>query len=92
VRDYLQGQVKGAVDDYWPRVIVSYATGTRDKSHGYKSDLDGDGCGLGMQYLNLVVRHLERAGIPSFSGLHVAGGNNWVSVASRLEGEISRSD
>ena len=58
--------------------MISYATGTRN-------GLDGVGCGLGMQYCHLVARHLERAGIPCFTGLHVAGGYNWVSNTGSLE-------
>ena len=53
--------------------MISYATGMR-------AGLDGDGCGLGMQYCHLVARRLERAGISSFTGLHVEGGYNWVSI------------
>jgi hypothetical protein len=72
VRNYLQSLIRGPVNDFSPKVMISYATGTR-------TGLDGEGCGLGMQYCHLVARHLERAGISSFTGLHVEGGYNWVS-------------
>eukprot|EP00621_Florenciella_sp_RCC1693_P013335 CAMPEP_0182553060 /NCGR_PEP_ID=MMETSP1323-20130603/49293_1 /TAXON_ID=236787 /ORGANISM="Florenciella parvula, Strain RCC1693" /LENGTH=767 /DNA_ID=CAMNT_0024764773 /DNA_START=15 /DNA_END=2318 /DNA_ORIENTATION=- len=46
VRNYFQSQIGGSVQEYWPEVIISYATGTRD-------DLDGEGCGPGMMYCHL---------------------------------------
>ena len=81
VRDYMQSLVRGPVDEYWPKVMISYATGTRDLKRGYECDLDGDGCGPGMQYANLLARALDRRGISCFSGLHVAGGQNWRQVS-----------
>ena len=81
VRDYMQSLVRGPVEDFWPKVMISYATGTRDLKRGYECDLDGDGCGLGMQYANLLARALDRGGISCFSGLHVAGGQNWRQVS-----------
>ena len=74
MRNYLQSLIRGPVNNFSPKVMISYATGMRD-------GLDGDGCGLGMQYCHLVARHLERAGISSFAGLHVEGGHNWQSSA-----------
>jgi len=65
------------VDEYWPEVIISYATGTRMTWSGYSSDLDGEGCGPGMMYGHLIIRYLTRAGIPCFTGLYVEGGYNW---------------
>ena len=85
VRNLCQSQVDRPIEEYWPRVIISYATGTRDKWHGHEQDLNGEGCGLGMQYCQIVVRQLERAGIQCFSGLHVAGGNNWRIYFEKLQ-------
>ena len=82
VRDYMQSLVRGPVEDFWPKVMISYATGTRDLKRGCERDLDGDGCGPGMQYANLLARALDRRGISCFSGLHVAGGQNWRQVKS----------
>ena len=73
VRDYMQSLVRGPVDEYWPKVMISYATGRR-------AGLDGEGCGLGMKYAYLLARSLDRHGISCFSGLHVAGGQNWRQV------------
>ena len=83
VRDYMQSLVHGPVENFWPKVMISYATGTRNLNHGYERDLDGDGCGLGMQYAHLVARALDRRGVECFSGLHVAGGDNWRQVCTR---------
>ena len=47
VRDYMQSLVRGPVEEFWPKVMISYATGTRDLKRGYECDLDGDGCGPG---------------------------------------------
>jgi len=77
VRDYMQSQIDRSVRKYWPEVIISYATGTR-------KDLDGEGCGPGMMFCHLVVRHLARAGIPCFTGLHVEGGYNWHMYFEKL--------
>ena len=54
VRDYFQSQIGRSVDEYWPRVIISYATGTRVQGLGHPTDLDGEGCGPGMMYTHLV--------------------------------------
>jgi len=78
VRNLCQAQVDRPIDEYRPRVIISYGTGTRH-------NLDGEGCGLGMQYCQIVVRQLERVGIQCFSGLHVAGGNNWRIYFEKLQ-------
>ena len=67
VRDYMQSLVPGPINEFWPKVMISYATGRR-------TGLDGEGCGLGMQYAHLLARTLNRHGISCFSGLHVAGG------------------
>ena len=75
VRDYMQSLVRGPVDEYWPKVMISYATGRR-------AGLDGEGCGLGMKYAYLLARSLDRHGISCFSGLHVAGGQNWRQARS----------
>ena len=84
VRNYFQSQIRGPVDEYWPEVIISYATGTRNKWTGYSHDLDGEGCGPGMMYCHLLVRQLARAGIPCFTGLHVEGGYNWHVYFDKL--------
>lgn len=73
-RDYCQSLVPGPVADYWPKVMISHATSHRD-------GLDGEGCGLGMQYASLVVRSLTRGGVSCFSGLHVTAGQDWVGPA-----------
>ena len=73
VRDYMQSLVRGPVEEFWPKVMISYATGRR-------AGLDGEGCGLGMKYAYLLARSLDRRGISCFSGLHVAGGQNWRQV------------
>ena len=51
---------------------------------GHSCDLDGEGCGPGMMYCHLVVRHLTRAGIMCFTGLHVEGGYNWHVYFEKL--------
>ena len=89
VRNYFQSQNggsdgKGSVDEYWPEVIISYATGTRMTWSGHSHDLDGEGCGPGMMYCHLIVRYLSRAGIPCFTGLHVEGGYNWHVYFEKL--------
>lgn len=77
-RNFCQSLVQGRTKSYWPRVMISYATGSRDK-------IDGEGCGLGMQYCHLIARHLDRGGISCFSGLHVSGGQDWKVYFEKLE-------
>ena len=78
VRNYLQSLVRGPIGEFMPKVMISYATGMR-------KGLDGEGCGLGMQYCHLVARYLDRAGISCFTGLHVAGGYNWRMYFEKLK-------
>ena len=61
----------------WPEVLVSYGTGTRE-------GLDEPGCGPGMYFCQAVVSELEKAGISTFSGLHVGAGTDWRIFLQKL--------
>lgn len=58
----LLGRYRHDVDEYYPPVIVSYATGTRYR--------DTPGNGPGMYYASKVIVSLKAEGIDAFSGLH----------------------
>eukprot|EP00618_Florenciella_parvula_P012279 CAMPEP_0119509946 /NCGR_PEP_ID=MMETSP1344-20130328/29068_1 /TAXON_ID=236787 /ORGANISM="Florenciella parvula, Strain CCMP2471" /LENGTH=829 /DNA_ID=CAMNT_0007546829 /DNA_START=354 /DNA_END=2839 /DNA_ORIENTATION=+ len=73
VRNHMQSLVPAAaISEYAPKVMISY-------SNGHRVGLDGEGCGLGMQYARLVASTLDRSGIPCFSGLHqsVSAEQSW---------------
>jgi hypothetical protein len=82
VRAAMQSRVKGAIDDYYPPVLVSYATGSRQ-------GVDAPGCGPGMLYAQAVVDELGKAGLGSFTGLHVGAGVDWHVFVEKLSGRFS---
>jgi len=55
--------------EWFPRVAISYATGTRK--------IDAKGSGPGMCWAARVIQALNNAGIDCASGLHVPPGANW---------------
>ena len=69
VRDSMQHLIKGQLDIYYPPVLISYATGTRDTKHGHERDVDAPGCGPGMAYCMSVCHQMDARGIDTFSGL-----------------------
>ena len=71
------------IDEYYPSVLVSYATGSRTAAG------DAPGCGPGMLYAQAVVEELHQAGVPSFSGLHVPAGTDWHVFVEKLSGRFS---
>mmetsp|Transcript_61852 Transcript_61852/g.170262 ORF Transcript_61852/g.170262 Transcript_61852/m.170262 type:complete len:2071 (-) Transcript_61852:610-6822(-) len=64
--------------EFYPKVMISYATGTR-------KGLDERGNGLGMQYCKLLVQKLERKGIPCFTGMHAQAGDNWKMYYDKVQ-------
>jgi len=69
--------------DYYPPVVVSYATGTRN--------MDTKGNGPGMYYASRLIHSLKAKGIDSFSGLHVPPGVNWRIFFDKLDGADSKA-
>jgi hypothetical protein len=78
----MQATVTGDLHDYYPKVLVSYATGNR-------KDVDAPGCGPGMFYAKAVVDELLKVGVNTFSGLHVPLGVDWEVFIEKLNSRFS---
>ena len=65
-------------EEYYPEVVLSYATGRREQ--------DCPGAGPGMYHAAGLVRILHECGLQSFSGLHVPVGVDWKVFMLRLKG------
>lgn len=83
LRRYMQGLVKGNVEQFYPKVCISYATGRRE-------DVDAPGCGPGMFYASSIAHTLTTEnGIDVFTGLHVPAGEDWHVFLDKLSGRFS---
>ena len=82
VRAHMQAFVVGAVDSFYPKVLVTYAT-------GHRKGKDASGCGLGMKFAKMIVDALQGAGIDTFSGLHVGVGTDWKVFLDKLGGRFA---
>ena len=65
-------------EEYYPEVVLSYATGRREQ--------DCPGAGPGMYHAAGLVKVLHACGLQSFSGLHVPAGVDWKVFMLRLKG------
>ena len=65
-------------EEYYPEVVLSYATGRREQ--------DCPGAGPGMYHAAGLVRILHECGLQCFSGLHVPVGVDWKVFMLRLKG------
>lgn len=73
-------QLSGAhIDDFFPEVVISYATGPR-------AGLDEPKTGPGMVYAAEFALRLHDAGIATFSGLSIPPGENWKIILLRVAG------
>jgi hypothetical protein len=69
---------------FYPKVIVSYATGRRENH-------DTLGAGPGMSYASLVIQTLFKNGCPCISGLMIPAGTNWETYFLRIGGSRSQA-
>jgi hypothetical protein len=69
---------------FYPKIIVSYATGQR-------RNFDMLGSGPGMWYASLVIQSLFKKGYPCISGLMIPAGMNWEIFILRIAGSRSRA-
>ena len=69
--------MEGDFCDYYPEVVITYATGKRD-------GVDADGSGLGLLYTRLVAQGLHSHGISSFSLAHVPVGTNRTLLIDKM--------
>lgn len=73
------------IDDFYPEVVISYATGTR-------AGLDEEKTGPGMVYAAEMAHRLHDAGIQTFSGLSIPPGQDWEIILLRLAGRRTPGD
>ena len=78
LQQQIQNRVPTDFDHFYPKVIISYATGWRPTS-------DVEGAGPGMFIAAAVIEALFKSEIPCFSGLMTQAGNNWEEYFLRLE-------
>jgi hypothetical protein len=85
VKSYVRSLIpeSTAFDEYYPEVVLSYATGRREQ--------DCPGAGPGMYYAAGVVRILHECGLQCFSGLHVPVGRDWKVFMLRLKGRLANA-
>jgi hypothetical protein len=75
-------KVKGSMHEFYPEVVLSYASGRRLG--------DAEGTGPGFVHAFQVITLLEEHGIECFSGLHVPAGGDWKSFYLRLIGDEAK--
>eukprot|EP00937_MAST-01D_sp_MAST-1D-sp2_P003748 g3748.t1 len=82
VRQRMQAMVRGDINDYYPSVLITYATGRR-------KGVDDEGTGPGMYYALWLAMMLQQHGVDCFSGLHVPAGCDWRVFIDKLGGRFS---
>ena len=85
VKSYVRSLIpeSTAFDEYYPEVVLSYATGRREQ--------DCPGAGPGMYYAAGIVRILHECGLQCFSGLHVPVGRDWKVFMLRIKGRLANA-
>ncbi len=75
----IRALVKGDIKNFYPEVILSYASGRRPG--------DAEGTGPGFVQAFQFVTLLRENGYDCFTGLHVPAGGNWETFFLRLDGD-----
>jgi hypothetical protein len=84
LKSQVRGMVDGDIDDFYPEVVVSYASGRRP-------DVDAEGTGPGFVQAFHFIKLLKQNGHQCFSGLHVPVAENWKIFMLRLRGEDAKA-
>ena len=71
-------------EDYFPAIILSYASGRRPD--------DCEGSGPGVVYVMGLAEFLHERGLRCFSGLQVPPGEDWETFMLRLTGENGKRE
>ncbi len=79
----VRNMVKGHFKDFYPEVVLSYASGRRP------GDAEGTGPGF-VQAFQFITLLLEN-GYECFSGLHIPPGENWETFFLRLNGDKAKA-
>jgi hypothetical protein len=87
-----------AFDEFYPKVVVSHATGRRRDPSVARSKWtakvgwsDCAGAGPGMFYAAGFLEVLHQCGLQCFSGLHVPAGVDWEVFMLRLKGRHAKA-
>ena len=90
VRQAMRALVKGSIETFWPKAIVTYATDRRKNPNG--EFIDAEGTGPGMLLAQWVATVLDMNGVSCFSGLCAGGGSNWKIFHDKLGGPHSQCE
>ncbi len=83
VKAKVRNMVIGPTKDFYPEVVLSYASGRRPG--------DAEGTGPGFVHAFQVITLLQKYGHDCFSGLHVPAGGNWETFFLRLVGDKAKA-
>ena len=83
VHQQIQKLITTDFNKFYPKVIISYASGRRSRS-------DVSGAGLGLYKAAEVIKALFKSEIPCFSGLMTQAGKNWHEYFLRLDHKNAR--
>ena len=76
--------------DFYPSIVLSYASGRRTKRKDAADDCEGSGPGV--MYAMGLMEFLHERGLQCFSGLQVPPGVDWETFMLRLTGENGKRE
>jgi hypothetical protein len=77
-------------EDWYPPLVVTYASGRRTNRKGVADDCEGSGPGV--MYAKGLMEFLHERGLQCFSGLQVPAGVDWETFMLRLTGENGKRE
>eukprot|EP00900_Chrysochromulina_parva_P004352 jgi/Chrpa1/13918/Chrysochromulina_OHIO_Genome00022683-RA len=76
--------------DFYPSIVLSYASGRRTNRKDAADDCEGSGPGV--MYAKGLMEFLHERGLQCFSGLQVPPGVDWQTFMLRLTGENGKRE
>ena len=77
-------------EDWYPSLVVTYASGRRTNRKGVADDCEGSGPGV--MYAKGLMEFFHERGLQCFSGLQVPPGVDWQTFMLRLNGENGKRE
>ena len=77
-------------EDWYPSLVVTYASGRRTNRKGVADDCEGSGPGV--MYAKGLMEFFHERGLQCFSGLQVPPGVDWETFMLRLTGENGKRE
>jgi hypothetical protein len=77
-------------EDWYPSIVLSYASGRRTNRKDAADDCEGSGPGV--MYAKGLMEFLHERGLQCFSGLQVPAGVDWQTFMLRLTGENGKRE